>query len=109
MSEEIENIFSFAKSKNKKLSKKKNVDNDKTNEIPKNDETTKDDRDKLRTVKKKTKTNSSDSSDFEIRGTNAKTRRYTDDGFAIYDISEIKFGKNAGDTEDCPFDCDCCY
>ncbi|KAL8287678.1 hypothetical protein RQP46_003536 [Phenoliferia psychrophenolica] len=42
---------------------------------------------------------------MDSRGTN---RRRTDDGLAIYDIAELKIGLG-GDTELCPFDCECCF
>ncbi|GAA5993474.1 hypothetical protein JCM11641_002669 [Rhodosporidiobolus odoratus] len=36
------------------------------------------------------------------------TRRKTDDGLPIYDTAELRIGLG-GDTELCPFDCDCCF
>ncbi|BGP17709.1 hypothetical protein JCM10213_005289 [Rhodosporidiobolus nylandii] len=36
------------------------------------------------------------------------TRRKTEDGLPIYDTTELKIGLG-GDTELCPFDCDCCF
>ncbi len=42
----------------------------------------------------------------DSRGSNS--RRKTDDGYAIYSVQELNIGKG-GDTEDCPFDCECCY
>ncbi|GAA6024599.1 hypothetical protein JCM10207_001017 [Rhodosporidiobolus poonsookiae] len=36
------------------------------------------------------------------------TRRRTDDGLPIYDTAELKIGLG-GNTELCPFDCDCCF
>ncbi|CAG8662011.1 22076_t:CDS:2 [Cetraspora pellucida] len=41
----------------------------------------------------------------DSRGT--KSRKTTEDGFAIYDIKELNIG-NGGDTPLCPIDCDCC-
>ena len=35
-------------------------------------------------------------------------RRYTEDGLKIFSMAELKIGQG-GDTEDCPFDCDCCF
>jgi len=35
-------------------------------------------------------------------------RRYTEDGLPIYTMEELKMGQG-GNTEDCPFDCDCCF
>ena len=37
-----------------------------------------------------------------------KVRRVTDDGFKIYTEEELGIGKG-GDTDLCPFDCDCCF
>lgn len=39
---------------------------------------------------------------------NLKKSRKTEDGFKIYTKEELKIGLG-GDTEDCPFDCTCCY
>ncbi|KAH8924300.1 DUF1764-domain-containing protein [Atractiella rhizophila] len=35
-------------------------------------------------------------------------RRRTEDGLKIYAIEELGIGKG-GDTDQCPFDCDCCF
>ena len=35
-------------------------------------------------------------------------RKYTEEGFKIYSAAELKMGQG-GNTEDCPFDCDCCF
>ncbi|KAH9821663.1 hypothetical protein DFH28DRAFT_527791 [Melampsora americana] len=40
----------------------------------------------------------------DSRGTRAKT----DDGLPIYSVEELNIGLG-GDTEACPFDCDCCF
>lgn len=37
-----------------------------------------------------------------------KVRKTTEDGFKIYTMEELGIGKG-GDTELCPFDCDCCF
>ena len=46
----------------------------------------------------------------------ARARKRTEEGFAIYSEEELglaggggKGRKDAGDTELCPFDCDCCF
>ncbi|GAA5920465.1 hypothetical protein JCM1841_003493 [Sporobolomyces salmonicolor] len=36
------------------------------------------------------------------------TRKKTEDGLPIYDVTELKIGLG-GDTELCPFDCECCF
>ncbi|KAF9173348.1 hypothetical protein BGX20_003443 [Mortierella sp. AD010] len=35
-------------------------------------------------------------------------KRRTDDGLRLFDINDLNIGKG-GDTEKCPFDCECCY
>ena len=35
-------------------------------------------------------------------------RKMTEDGLPVYKEDELKIGLGK-DTEDCPFDCDCCY
>ncbi|TNV75376.1 hypothetical protein FGO68_gene3754 [Halteria grandinella] len=35
-------------------------------------------------------------------------RKMTEDGYKIYSLDELNVGKG-GDTEQCPFDCECCY
>lgn len=37
-----------------------------------------------------------------------KVRRVTEDGYKIYTLEELGLGKG-GETEDCPFDCNCCF
>lgn len=39
----------------------------------------------------------------------AKARKKTEEGFVIYTEDELGLGKKGGDTDLCPFDCDCCY
>lgn len=38
-----------------------------------------------------------------------KGRKRTEEGFAIYGEDELGLGKKGGDTDLCPFDCDCCF
>ncbi|KAK9765179.1 hypothetical protein K7432_006692 [Basidiobolus ranarum] len=35
-------------------------------------------------------------------------RKTTEEGYPVFDSSELNIG-TGGDTEDCPFDCTCCY
>ena len=49
-----------------------------------------------------------DDSFSDIRGTKRKKRPLTEDGLPIYTAKEMGMGKG-GDTEQCPFDCDCCF
>lgn len=52
-------------------------------------------------VKEKTK--------FDIRGNNSETRKYTEDGYPIYQLNELNIKLSEDVTEECPFDCSCCY
>ncbi|GFR45278.1 hypothetical protein Agub_g6386 [Astrephomene gubernaculifera] len=38
-----------------------------------------------------------------------KGRKRTEEGYAIYSEEELGLAKKGGDTDLCPFDCDCCY
>lgn len=42
-------------------------------------------------------------------GDSGKNRKRTEEGYAIYTEEELRLGGNGGDTELCPFDCDCCF
>ena len=44
-----------------------------------------------------------------IRPDSPKPVRFTDDGLPIYTEESLKVGLSGGDTELCPFDCDCCF
>lgn len=44
----------------------------------------------------------------DSKGEKGGKRRYTEDGFPIYTLDELKIGRG-GDTDDCPFDCNCCF
>ncbi|EJW02402.1 hypothetical protein EDEG_03171 [Edhazardia aedis USNM 41457] len=46
--------------------------------------------------------------DFSLRG-KEMPRKYTEDGFPIYSLKELGLGNSQGETELCPFDCDCCH
>jgi hypothetical protein len=37
------------------------------------------------------------------------TSRKTDDGLRLFTPMDLNIGKGNGDTELCPFDCDCCF
>lgn len=37
-----------------------------------------------------------------------KPNKYTADGLRLYKEDELNIGKG-GETEDCPFDCNCCF
>jgi len=37
-----------------------------------------------------------------------KGKRRTDDGLRLFDIHDLNIGKG-GDTDKCPFECECCY
>ena len=41
---------------------------------------------------------------------NKGTRKRTEEGYAIYSEEELRLANSkGGDTDLCPFDCDCCY
>lgn len=44
----------------------------------------------------------------EMKDEIKEKRRVTKDGYKIYSLEELNVGKG-GDTEDCPFDCQCCF
>ncbi|CAO3688219.1 unnamed protein product [Umbelopsis vinacea] len=37
-----------------------------------------------------------------------KAKRTTEDGYPLYDVKELNIGLG-GDTDECPFDCTCCF
>ncbi len=46
----------------------------------------------------------------DIFGNEAENeRKKTEEGYAIYTEAELGFGRKGGDTDLCPFDCDCCF
>lgn len=49
-----------------------------------------------------------DSDFFDSRGRKRKARPLTEDGLPIYTTKELRIGLG-GDTDLCPFDCNCCY
>ena len=58
--------------------------------------------------KKKVKAKTNYDGFFGTRGSKTDERRYTEDGFPIYTDKELRVNEG-GDTEDCPFDCQCCF
>ena len=57
----------------------------------------------------KSTNNDNDDGFFDTRGLKTQERRYTEDGFPIYTDKELGFTNTLGDTDECPFDCKCCY
>lgn len=57
------------------------------------------------TEKKKKKKNKKKMDTFKNE---AKSRKYTPDGLPIYTMEELNIGKG-GNTDLCPFDCNCCF
>ncbi|KAI5189929.1 hypothetical protein NECID01_0724 [Nematocida sp. AWRm77] len=46
---------------------------------------------------------------YSIRQENNKTlSKHTEEGFRIYSTEDLNIGKG-GQTEECPFDCTCCF
>lgn len=63
--------------------------------------------DKAQVAGSKTKV---DGSKDDIFGQETKTnRKKTEEGYAIYTEDELNMGKQGGNTDLCPFDCDCCF
>ncbi|KAJ1938134.1 hypothetical protein EC988_007681 [Linderina pennispora] len=42
----------------------------------------------------------------DSRGANSK---YTDDGMRVFYMDDLRIGEGEGDTDLCPFECDCCF
>ena len=38
-----------------------------------------------------------------------KSRKRTEEGYRIFTEEELGLNKKGGDTDLCPFDCDCCF
>jgi hypothetical protein len=45
----------------------------------------------------------------DLFGLQEAERKRTEEGWRIYTEEELKLNKKGGDTDLCPFDCDCCY
>jgi hypothetical protein len=62
----------------------------------------------INTPKPKTKSGSS-SDPFALSANQGKNSLdFTEEGWKVYTPAELNIGKG-GDTELCPFDCDCCF
>ncbi|KAJ1642469.1 hypothetical protein J3B02_001223 [Coemansia erecta] len=35
--------------------------------------------------------------------------KYTEDGLRVFYMDDLRIGEGEGDTEQCPFDCNCCF
>jgi hypothetical protein len=42
------------------------------------------------------------------RASSSGDRKFVD-GVKVYSEEELRLNSNGGDTEDCPFDCNCCF
>jgi hypothetical protein len=38
-----------------------------------------------------------------------QARKRTEEGFRVFSEDELGLNKKGGFTDDCPFDCDCCF
>ncbi|KAJ2481664.1 hypothetical protein IWW56_001574 [Coemansia sp. RSA 2131] len=47
--------------------------------------------------------------DDDFADSRGKNTKYTDDGLRVFFLDDLRIGEGEGDTEQCPFDCDCCY
>jgi hypothetical protein len=50
-----------------------------------------------------------DEKGFTRDGGQGGGRRRTTEGFAIYLLEELQLSADAGNTPNCPIDCDCCH
>jgi len=44
-----------------------------------------------------------------LKKTGNRKQKTTEEGFKIYTVDELKIGQGEGDTDLCPFDCNCCF
>ncbi|KAF7683735.1 hypothetical protein TCON_1056 [Astathelohania contejeani] len=94
---------------NKKKEEKQLNESDKENSSS-IDETLKKEIEKRRKNNKKKIIIDDDSSEYgDIRGTKETGRRYTEDGYPIYTMEELKIGQGISDSDHDPFECDCCF
>lgn len=45
----------------------------------------------------------------KLAAAHASPRRRTEEGYAVYSEEELGLLKKGGNTDLCPFDCDCCF
>jgi Eukaryotic protein of unknown function (DUF1764) len=45
----------------------------------------------------------------DLFGLEGEAGNKTEEGFIIYSETELQLNKQGGDTDLCPFDCDCCF
>jgi hypothetical protein len=107
-SKEIDDIFSKGKGTNKKRKAPEPTEE----EPPKPTEASPKKSKQTKSATTSTKATSSLLSDdlFAPKADNSSKRRYTEEGYPIYQIEELVTNDpNAGMTDECPFDCKCCY
>ncbi|KAI5822958.1 DUF1764-domain-containing protein [Schizophyllum commune Tattone D] len=56
---------------------------------------------------KKSKPSADDEKFKDSKG--SRSRRQTEEGWAVYKVDELGIDETAGDTPLCPFDCQCCF
>lgn len=96
---DIDEIFKEIETKKEN---KKSIEKDKTKEKSIYEDKTKN-KDRSKHGEKSNKTDTDDSKYVM----NKESRKFID-GLPIYSLEELNIGQG-GDTEDCPFECDCCY
>ncbi|KAI8318663.1 DUF1764-domain-containing protein, partial [Martensiomyces pterosporus] len=47
--------------------------------------------------------------DDDFADSRGKNSKYTDDGLRVFYMEDLHIGEGEGDTDQCPFDCDCCF
>ncbi|PIA13631.1 hypothetical protein COEREDRAFT_89385 [Coemansia reversa NRRL 1564] len=47
--------------------------------------------------------------DDSFADSRGKKSKYTEDGLRVFYMDDLRIGEGEGDSELCPFDCQCCY
>ncbi|KAI9503084.1 hypothetical protein BX070DRAFT_224701 [Coemansia spiralis] len=47
--------------------------------------------------------------DDDFADSKGKNSKYTEDGLRVFYMEDLKIGEGEGETEQCPFDCECCF
>lgn len=55
------------------------------------------------------KVNGSAGASNDLFGLQEAQRKQTEEGWNVYTEEELMINRNGGNTDLCPFDCECCY
>ncbi|KAJ1795896.1 hypothetical protein LPJ59_004082 [Coemansia sp. RSA 2399] len=47
--------------------------------------------------------------DDDFADSRGKNSKYTENGMRVYYMDDLRIGEGEGDTDLCPFDCNCCF